>query len=79
MTRAARQGYRAALVPPDAGAAPPGMRLVEVPDLGTVDAGIVIDLSPLKDIEVGGSSPETLAAIRAAADRVRSIKPGFGS
>jgi DNA repair protein RadA/Sms len=31
---AARQGYTVALVPPDAGAAPAGMRLVEVPDLG---------------------------------------------
>jgi DNA repair protein RadA/Sms len=36
LAEAARQGYKAALVPPDAGAAPPGMRLVEVPDLGTV-------------------------------------------
>jgi DNA repair protein RadA/Sms len=36
LAEAARQGYRTALVPPDAGAAPPGMRLLEVPDLGTV-------------------------------------------
>jgi DNA repair protein RadA/Sms len=35
LAEAARHGYRVALVPPDAGAAPPGMRLVEVPDLGT--------------------------------------------
>jgi DNA repair protein RadA/Sms len=35
LAEAARQGYTVALVPPDAGAAPPGMRLVEVPDLGT--------------------------------------------
>jgi DNA repair protein RadA/Sms len=35
LAEAARQGYRTALVPPDAGAAPSGMRLVEVPDLGT--------------------------------------------
>jgi DNA repair protein RadA/Sms len=35
LAEAARQGYKVALVPPDAGAAPPGMRLVEVPDLGT--------------------------------------------
>jgi DNA repair protein RadA/Sms len=34
LAEAARQGYRVALVPPDAGSAPPGMRLVEVPDLG---------------------------------------------
>jgi DNA repair protein RadA/Sms len=34
LAEAARQGYKVALVPPDAGAAPPGMRLVEVPDLG---------------------------------------------
>ncbi|MGY1802745.1 DNA repair protein RadA [Blastococcus sp. SYSU D00922] len=34
LAEAARQGYRTALVPPDAGAAPPGMRLIEVPDLG---------------------------------------------
>jgi DNA repair protein RadA/Sms len=35
LAEAARQGYRVALVPPDAGPAPHGMRLVEVPDLGT--------------------------------------------
>jgi DNA repair protein RadA/Sms len=35
LAEAARQGYKVALVPPDSGAAPPGMRLVEVPDLGT--------------------------------------------
>ena len=35
LAEAARQGYTVALVPPDAGAAPPGMRLIEVPDLGT--------------------------------------------
>jgi DNA repair protein RadA/Sms len=35
LAEAARQGYRVALVPPDAGTAPHGMRLVEVPDLGT--------------------------------------------
>jgi DNA repair protein RadA/Sms len=34
LAEAARQGYKLALVPPDAGAAPAGMRLVEVPDLG---------------------------------------------
>jgi DNA repair protein RadA/Sms len=34
LAEAARQGYRVALVPPDAGGAPPGMRLIEVPDLG---------------------------------------------
>jgi DNA repair protein RadA/Sms len=34
LAEAARQGYKVALVPPDAGAAPAGMRLVEVPDLG---------------------------------------------
>jgi DNA repair protein RadA/Sms len=34
LAEAARQGYKVALVPVDAGAAPPGMRLVEVPDLG---------------------------------------------
>jgi DNA repair protein RadA/Sms len=34
LAEAARQGYTVALVPPDAGAAPAGMRLVEVPDLG---------------------------------------------
>ena len=36
LAEAARQGYTTALVPPDAGQAPPGMRLVEVPDLGSV-------------------------------------------
>jgi DNA repair protein RadA/Sms len=35
LAEAARQGYRIALVPEDAGVAPPGMRLIEVPDLGT--------------------------------------------
>jgi DNA repair protein RadA/Sms len=35
LAEAARQGYKVALVPPDAGTAPHGMRLVEVPDLGT--------------------------------------------
>jgi DNA repair protein RadA/Sms len=35
LAEAARQGYKVALVPVDAGAAPPGMRLIEVPDLGT--------------------------------------------
>ena len=34
LAEAARQGYRVALVPEDSGNAPPGMRLVEVPDLG---------------------------------------------
>ena len=34
LAEAARQGYRVALVPVDSGAAPPGMRLIEVPDLG---------------------------------------------
>ena len=38
LAEAARQGYRTALVPPDAGAAPPGVKLVEVPDLGTAFA-----------------------------------------
>jgi DNA repair protein RadA/Sms len=38
LAEAARQGYRVALVPEDAGAAPPGMRLVEVPDLGAAFA-----------------------------------------
>ena len=38
LAEAARQGYRTALVPPDAGSAPAGMRLVEVPDLGAVFA-----------------------------------------
>src|SRR5256885_17165449 len=31
LAEAARQGYKVALVPPDAGAAPAGMRLVEGP------------------------------------------------
>ena len=35
LAEAARQGYKVALVPPDAGSATRGMRLVEVPDLGT--------------------------------------------
>lgn len=35
LAEAARQGYRVALVPEDAGPPPPGMRLVEVPDLGS--------------------------------------------
>jgi DNA repair protein RadA/Sms len=35
LAEAARQGYKVALVPSDSGAAPPGMRLIEVPDLGT--------------------------------------------
>ena len=43
LAEAARQGYRTALVPPDAGAAPPGMRLVEVPDLGTAFARLLPD------------------------------------
>jgi DNA repair protein RadA/Sms len=34
LAEAARHGYKVALVPQDAGAAPPGMRLIEVPDLG---------------------------------------------
>jgi len=38
LAEAARQGYKVALVPPDAGAAPAGMRLVEVPDLGAAFA-----------------------------------------
>jgi DNA repair protein RadA/Sms len=38
LAEAARQGYRVALVPPDAGTAPAGMRLVEVPDLGAAFA-----------------------------------------
>ncbi|MFP5373152.1 MAG: DNA repair protein RadA [Actinomycetes bacterium] len=38
LAEAARQGYRVALVPEDAGAAPPDMRLVEVPDLGAAFA-----------------------------------------
>jgi DNA repair protein RadA/Sms len=36
LAEAARQGYRVAFVPPDAGTAPAGMRLVEVTDLGAV-------------------------------------------
>ncbi|WP_200944341.1 DNA repair protein RadA [Geodermatophilus sp. Leaf369] len=36
LAEAARQGYTVALVPPDAGQAPPGMRLVEVADLGAL-------------------------------------------
>ncbi len=35
LAEAARQGYRVAFVPEDAGPPPPGMRLVEVPDLGS--------------------------------------------
>ncbi len=35
LAEAARQGYRVALVPADAGPPPPGIRLVEVPDLGS--------------------------------------------
>lgn len=35
LAEAARQGYQVAFVPPDAGPPPPGMRLVEVPDLGS--------------------------------------------
>lgn len=35
LAEAARQGYRVAFVPEDAGNAPPGMRLIEVPDLGS--------------------------------------------
>jgi DNA repair protein RadA/Sms len=35
LAEAARQGYQVALVPPDAGPPPPGIRLVEVPDLGS--------------------------------------------
>jgi DNA repair protein RadA/Sms len=34
LAEAARQGYRVALVPEDAGPPPPGMRLIEVADLG---------------------------------------------
>jgi len=34
LAEAARHGYTVALVPPDAGSAPAGMRLIEVPDLG---------------------------------------------
>jgi DNA repair protein RadA/Sms len=40
LAEAARQGYRLALVPPDAGQAPRGMRLMEVPDLGAALAGL---------------------------------------
>ncbi|MGY2127176.1 DNA repair protein RadA [Blastococcus sp. SYSU DS0617] len=35
LAEAARQGYKVALVPEDAGPPPPGIRLVEVPDLGS--------------------------------------------
>ncbi len=35
LAEAARQGYRVAFVPEDPGSAPPGIRLIEVPDLGT--------------------------------------------
>jgi DNA repair protein RadA/Sms len=35
LAEAARQGYTVAFVPEDAGPPPPGMRLVEVPDLGS--------------------------------------------
>ncbi len=35
LAEAARQGYTVALVPEDAGPPPPGIRLVEVPDLGS--------------------------------------------
>ena len=35
LAEAARQGYTVALVPEDAGPPPSGMRLVEVPDLGS--------------------------------------------
>ncbi|MGY1689177.1 DNA repair protein RadA [Geodermatophilus sp. SYSU D01105] len=38
LAEAARQGYRVALVPEDAGGAPKGMRLIEVPDLGAAFA-----------------------------------------
>ncbi|MGY1707209.1 DNA repair protein RadA [Geodermatophilus sp. SYSU D00697] len=38
LAEAARQGYRVALVPEDAGSAPKGMRLIEVPDLGAAFA-----------------------------------------
>ncbi len=41
LAEAARQGYRLALVPPDAGQAPKGMRLMEVPDLGAALAGLL--------------------------------------
>jgi DNA repair protein RadA/Sms len=40
LAEAARQGYRLALVPPDTGQAPRGMRLMEVPDLGAALAGL---------------------------------------
>ncbi|GAB3316955.1 DNA repair protein RadA [Geodermatophilus aquaeductus] len=40
LAEAARQGYRLALVPPDAGQAPQGIRLMEVPDLGAALAGL---------------------------------------
>jgi DNA repair protein RadA/Sms len=40
LAEAARQGYRLALVPPDAGPAPRGLRLMEVPDLGAALAGL---------------------------------------
>ncbi|MBM7807234.1 DNA repair protein RadA/Sms [Geodermatophilus bullaregiensis] len=40
LAEAARQGYRLALVPPDAGPAPKGIRLMEVPDLGAALAGL---------------------------------------
>ncbi|MEX5721268.1 DNA repair protein RadA [Geodermatophilus maliterrae] len=40
LAEAARQGYRLALVPPDAGPAPKGMRLMEVPDLGAALSGL---------------------------------------
>ncbi len=36
-------------------------------------------IETMSDIEVGGASPETTAAIRAAAARVRAIKPALGS
>lgn len=35
LAEAARQGYRVAFVPEDSGNPPPGMRLIEVPDLGS--------------------------------------------
>jgi DNA repair protein RadA/Sms len=35
LAEAARQGYKVAFVPEDSGNPPPGMRLVEVPDLGS--------------------------------------------
>ncbi len=38
LAEAARQGYTVALVPPDSGQAPAGMRLLEVPDLGALFA-----------------------------------------